>query len=297
MVNMFSRKLFILGLLLLILALISNGLVRTRHYPRQTLSQDIVKNGFITYMIEPGDTWSKIAQKFGVSLEALWSSNPSVGCPRCVNVASIGNVVNIPIQSIPDSKIEVEWPTKMEVNRSDTIRISLVPINTQQVVATAEVSGHTAVAMTPLPILGTPEVPMKDAFGPSYDACIIANLQGSAFDIKSTTTETDCIPLDQSNITWDWSIYPRSNGHQSIISSVDVHWVPKESNNKIFQTQLWRYRFETDVKAPFIEVGQLNISTLISGLLSTLLSIPWIYERIKEKREMKEEKKVKIPFE
>lgn len=48
-----------------------------------------------SYMVQPGDTLSAIAQRFGVSLEALEAANPQIVNP---NVIQVGEMLNIPNQ-------------------------------------------------------------------------------------------------------------------------------------------------------------------------------------------------------
>jgi hypothetical protein len=55
----------------------------------------------------------------------------------------------------------------MEIDRSDSIRISLVRTTDQVFVPTIEIAGHTVIAASPIPA-GTPKVPIEKAFGSEY---------------------------------------------------------------------------------------------------------------------------------
>lgn len=54
-------------------------------------------NGFL-YIIQPGDTFYKLAQRFGVSVDAIIAANPGVN----PNNLQIGQRICIPIRPIPE---------------------------------------------------------------------------------------------------------------------------------------------------------------------------------------------------
>jgi LysM repeat protein len=49
-----------------------------------------------TYVVQPGDTFSSIAQRFGVSVDALRAANPGIAD---INLLFIGQVINLPTSS------------------------------------------------------------------------------------------------------------------------------------------------------------------------------------------------------
>src|SRR5204862_8091814 len=61
---------------------ITSGAVRPAHAPPQTGK----------YTIESGDTFTSIAAKFGISVQAIEAANPGVN----PNTLKIGQVINIP---------------------------------------------------------------------------------------------------------------------------------------------------------------------------------------------------------
>ena len=190
--------------------------------------------------------------------------------------------------------IEAEWPERMEIDRSDYIRVSLVRTTGGKYVPTIEVIGHTVVAATLVPV-GTPEAPVEIAFGPAYKASAVARLEGTAFEI--TPLETEYQSLDQDRITWDWNILPLKSGPQIINARIIVQWEPTEGEGNTIERTIWRAPLEIVVKKPWIKTDQLSILSLASGLLGSGLSMPWLYGRIKEvaeKRRKEEESKPKI---
>ena len=188
--------------------------------------------------------------------------------------------------------VEAEWPKKMEIDRSDSMRISLVRTTDQVFVPTIEIAGHTVIAASPIPV-GTPEAPIERAFGPEYEALAIANLAGAAFDVSPLTTEYQS--LEQLRITWEWNIIPRKPGPQIVNVSIEVQWKPIRSEGQTIRRQIWRSRLDILVEKPLIATGQLSLFTLISGLIGSGLSVPWLYERIKERKEKQQKDKESKP--
>lgn len=177
----------------------------------------------------------------------------------------------------------------MEIDRSDSIRVSLIRIVGQTYVPTIEITGHTAVVASPIPV-GTPGLPIQSAFGPEYAAFATAYLAATAFDVRSVTSEEQS--LEQPIITWEWNIIPKNDGPQTVNLSIEVRWKPK-GGGQIVQRQIWRTRLDVLVERPLITTGQLSVLTLIGGFVGSGLSIPWIYERIKAMADERKTRKSK----
>jgi len=184
--------------------------------------------------------------------------------------------------------VEAEWPRRMEIYRSDFIRISLVRTGEGGFVPTVEVAGHTVVAETPIPY-GTPGALAEGAFGPEYRASAIARLEGAAFEIAPL--ETGYQSLDQPQVTWDWNILPQQPGPQVLNARIAVRWEPIEGDGAAIERTVWRHSFYVVVERPWIKTGQLSLLSLISGLIGSALSVPWLYDRIKEVRKKRRKRK------
>jgi hypothetical protein len=184
--------------------------------------------------------------------------------------------------------IEAEWPKKMEIDRSDSVRISLVRTTEQVFVPTVEIVGHTVIVASPMPV-GTPAAPIAMAFGPEYEALANATLKGAAFECEPLQTEDQSI--DQPRITWEWNIIPKKPGQQIVNANIEIKWKPIGSKESTIQRTVWRYRLDILVQKPLIATGQLNVLSLAGGFVGSVLSIPWLYERVKERREKREREK------
>jgi LysM repeat protein len=273
----------------------------------------------ITYVVRPGDTLFSIARRYGVTVQAIVEANdinpnaiyagqtlkivaqtsgptpgpttpPAISSPTptitpspTVTRSSPPTVTEQPQPTPtpgPTVAVEAEWPQKMQLERSDSIRIALVN-QSGTLIPTVEVPGHTAVADTPFPF-GTPGVPIGGAFGPDYDAFVIARLAGTAFDIQAATSE-QYQWFEQSRVTWEWNIIPKIPGAQVINANIEIQWKRRDTGQTIVQP-IWRSRLEVVVEKPWLTTGQISLFTMISGVLGSGLSVPWVYERIQEWR-------------
>ena len=178
---------------------------------------------------------------------------------------------------LPKVMVEAEWPSRMEIDRSDYVRVSLVRTAEGGFTPTVEVAGHTAVVATPIPV-GTPGAPLATAFGPACKASAVARLEGAAFEISLLEPEVQS--LDQDRITWDWNILPVKPGSQTVNACVIVRWQPSEGEWDAIERMVWRAPLAIEVEEPWIKTGQLSVLSLASSLLGSVLTAPWLYQRI-----------------
>jgi hypothetical protein len=199
-----------------------------------------------------------------------------------------GTVVPIPSTSVPEPEpplvIEAEWPKRLEVGQSDTIRISLIRVSEKTYVPTLEVAGHTAMAIVSTPInIGTPGVSAAAAMGPDYEAFAIAKLSAAAFNVDPASSESQ--RLDQPRIDWTWSILSDQANPQVITVTIYVQWKAKDGSDVPIERLLWRSSppLEIEVYRPLVTTEQLSVSTLLSGLIGSGLSVPFLYGIVKER--------------
>ena len=245
---MSTRTLFALGLALLGLALVGRVVVAARSGPRQTQVERIT-----------GQTGSRPGGGTGTNSGTTGSD----GDPAP------------PVLAV----IEAEWPTRMEVNQSDSIRVTLSRV-APGYRAVPQVAGNQTALATPLPV-GTPGVALERAFGPAYDASAQANLAAIAFDLRPLDEAEQA--LEPSVVTWEWNVIPRNAGDQVVNVSVEGHWKPKGGGAAV-QRQLWRARLSTEVAQPLVATGQISLLSIVAGFAGSGLSVPWLYERYKERR-------------
>ncbi len=183
--------------------------------------------------------------------------------------------------------VETEWPLKMEVGRSDSIRIALIRTVSGDYVGTVEVEGHAGSVATAIPV-GTPGAPIAEAFGTGYRAYAEANLVGTAFELQPVSSARQS--LDQQTLVWEWNIVSDRPGEQSLNAVIEVTWEPDDSGEASIVRQLWRSRYEVQVVKPWITTGQISLASALLGFVGTGFNIPWLYERVQEMRGKRKKK-------
>jgi hypothetical protein len=185
--------------------------------------------------------------------------------------------------------IEAEWPERMEIDRSDTIRVSLVRAAVQSLIPTPEIPGHTAVVDTPLPVGGTPSAPLEAAFGSDYSLAVCARLEGATLDVHPLMTE--CQSLDRDKVTWEWNIAPREAGRQVVNARIEAQWKPRDGSADVVQRLIWRAPLQIAVAKPLIGTDDLTVLTVLSSLLGLVTTGTSLYKLIDEKKASSEEPK------
>lgn len=186
----------------------------------------------------------------------------------------------------PTVVIEAEWPSRMETEKSDTIRVSLIRTAGRVSAPAIEVEGHTAFAATAEPVDGTPEAPIEEAFGPQYEGFACANLVGESFDKE--LLQPECQSLNQSRMTWDWSIDTNKPGEQAIIASVMAQWRFVGDDEQLIERQIWRARLEILVLDYRVKTSQVTTFSAASLMASSLFFMLWLYQKLRERRRQRE---------
>jgi len=145
--------------------------------------------------------------------------------------------------------------------------------------------------------VGTPNVPIAEAFGPKFDAFAIAELSASAFDIAPQQQAKQS--LNQEYVEFDWTLTPRYTNEQTLRVTVTGIWMPKNGGEPI-ERPLAGHLLHINVSnaqptekpeaPPFFVLGQLTLSDLFVALISSALNIPWIVELINKRKETKKKK-------
>jgi hypothetical protein len=188
--------------------------------------------------------------------------------------------------NVPPQLVEAEWPTKLRVGQSGTIRVSLIK-GSGGYEPTVEIQGNTAVASTPIPV-GTLDVEPRYAFGPNYEAYALAHIAGAPFDISLASPESQS--LDQTRVDWVWNITSDETGLQGVDVSVEIEWRPIDHSGESLTRQVWRSHLRIEVYRPLLSTGQVSVFSLVSGFLGSGLSIPWLYETLKKRKSQQRKK-------
>jgi hypothetical protein len=71
-----------------------------------------------------------------------------------------------------------------------------------------------------------------------------------------------------------------------MVATVTGLWEPvdqpdacAEGSSSCIEQELWYAILETNVRDPLVETGQLNVLSIVTGVLGSSVSIPWLVER------------------
>jgi hypothetical protein len=184
----------------------------------------------------------------------------------------------------PTEIIEAEWPKSIEVDQSDSVRVSFIQTKDGGYVARLESEDNVIIPATPLPV-GTPSAPLVDAFGPEYEGFARADLGSGAFNIVSVWSEE--YSLAQKEITWKWNVISNKPGRQVLDAIVEVVWRPKDGGDPIKRIS-WQQSLQILVKKPLIGTDQLLLFSVMGLLTGTGFSTSWFYWKLKQRRRLQE---------
>jgi len=183
----------------------------------------------------------------------------------------------LPPTPVPDRVFELEYPQEIERGRSDWIRITLLRTQGQDWQVTVESTAHASEVATPQ-AMEAGQVSLEGAETAGYTACVEAVLEGQSFDIGALSPE--CQSLDQARITWEWNIKPKSDtslGPQVVNIRISGIW-ESTTRNSTEEHTLYRDMLEITVSQPLI--AYVNLSNIVSSVIGSGLSIPWLYDKL-----------------
>jgi hypothetical protein len=181
---------------------------------------------------------------------------------------------------VPDALlVRLEAPVEVELGReSPAVRVALIQGKDDILTQVVVTPGNTVVVSTPPPI-GTPG-PLVNARGPRYQGMGRAVLEAGQFEKEPE--EQNLRPLDSPLIEWSWIITPQSEGTHTITVIVQIEWTPIDGTGQPLIDRIFSHSMDIKVTKPFLTYGELQIGTLLSGFLGSVLSAPFIYQVWKE---------------
>jgi LysM repeat protein len=200
--------------------------------------------------------------------------------PPAVSDTSTAAAPGISPTPLPTLIIEAEWPNELQTGVSDFVRISLIGNAPVGFEVTIEGLGHEGVVSSPIPI-GTKEQPLAKAYGPTYRACAAPSLNSTTISLQPDTV--DCRSLDEGPWRWEWSISSDKIGTQLLIMNMTVNWTPQNGGESVGR-EIWHQRVSINVKEPLIVMGQLNVLSIVAGLIGAALALPFASEWLKARK-------------
>jgi hypothetical protein len=182
--------------------------------------------------------------------------------------------------------VEAEWPERMGRSDSGVVRIQLVRRAEDTLEVTVEVPGNVGEATLIEVPEGATGDSLETAFGPEYSTLATANLESTGFDVQRSSARAAYQSLSRESVRWTWFINPLSTGSQTMVATVTGLWEPidepdacAQGSSSCIEEELWYAILETKVHDPLVETGQLNLLSIVTGVLGSSVSIPWLVER------------------
>jgi hypothetical protein len=182
--------------------------------------------------------------------------------------------------------VEAEWPERMGRGDSGVVRIRLTRRTEESLEVTVEVEGNVGEATLIEVPEGATGDSLETAFGPEYRALAVANLESAGLDVRRSSAWAAYQPLSRESVQWAWFVSPLSTGDQTMVATVSGLWEPVDEpdacaggSDSCIERELWYAILETRVRNPLIETGQLNLLSIVTGVLGSSVSIPWLVER------------------
>ena len=176
----------------------------------------------------------------------------------------------------------------MRVGQSYTVEVFLIPKTTSSI-STLQIENATG-TISHAETAGTPGTTLRQAFGAGFEAPLgEATLTSDTFSISPSGPEKQ--PLDQSRVTWDWSITPQQAGTQYLSVVIVATWSTVKGEER-GPYRIGSKTFQADVTKPFFVLGQIDVGSVLTSLPSILLGagglgalfILWLVSRAYQKR-------------
>ncbi|HLZ80008.1 MAG TPA: hypothetical protein VKP04_00100 [Ktedonobacteraceae bacterium] len=136
-------------------------------------------------------------------------------------------------------------------------------------------------------------MPKATSSTPSTVTSTTAQLLGSSFEIDPPQQMPQS--LDQGEVHFVWTITPKYPGQQQLYATITSTWVPKSGGDPSITGSLGSISWDIPVEGkqdppgstpgenPLLLIGQ----NILLALISSVLSIPWIWDLIAKRREKK----------
>lgn len=224
-----------------------------------------------------------------------------------------------PEQPVELDSIEITWPKEMEINNSGSVILVIQPRPKTPMVDNLGSRAQSLPASTPSS--STPASGPSSTNRPGYRSATTSGLSvptpkrdnvtsrleevylrpklaANNFTVTLNTPETQL--LGSSKVEWRWNISPKQIGSQVINSSLGVHFIGLSSRREdsIYvesrTATIWLEELQINIYKNWFTKDSFSIGSLIAGIVGTGLSVPWLYDRLKERHEKKKRNSVKI---
>jgi len=164
--------------------------------------------------------------------------------------------------SAEERTIELEWPTRLHLGDSDTVRLALIPSQAGYTVTT-EFPDHTTITQT---------VMVTRLAG--YVLTAHASLNGIEFDLSPAGVQVRQLPVGET-VTWRWSLTPHSHGQHRITIILVLQWQPLEgTTGTLLESEVYSRSLTINVVSFFgLTRGQAMTGGLFGLVFGSSLSL------------------------
>ena len=161
-----------------------------------------------------------------------------------------------PTPLIEERVAEVEWPRRMRLGNSDTVRLAVIP-NEEGLTITTEFPEHAVVTST---------LTLEQPAG--YDLALGAELDGIGFSLSPVGDQRqDWQPEEP--MYWHWTIRPDSSGQHRLSLTLTLHRLPQAGNpNTARQSTIYSKGLDVQVST---FMGMTTRMVMVTGFLGLLL--------------------------
>lgn len=183
-------------------------------------------------------------------------------------------------------KVETYWPKEMPKDGSEHVVLILQNKAAAPIAPSVSVGGYQSTTGSPSAL---PQRP-PDA---EYEAYASAALNSTNFEVLPNSLEWQ--PLKQPKTEWVWNVRAKHDrpvhGQQRLNTAIKVQLRDK-TGKAISEEQVWQGEAQIEVYDKWISKDRVNITSLVSLFVGAGISVPWIYDRLKERAEKKKRAQV-----
>lgn len=202
-------------------------------------------------------------------------------------------LLEVQAEAPEQSRIEVEWPGRLDMKGTGTVRVSIVNESGGPAPPAADIPGS-SVSQLPLPEGCVPAgKSLRNAYGPQYEAHASAKLTAASADFDVQPGGDEQQPLNTSRATWTWLIKPRAAGSHNVTVSAIAEWRPKQPKSPAKPScRILNRSFPVYVEDSWYNEGNLKTAQTVVGLVGLVLQLPiFVWARKKTKGGDEDEEK------
>jgi hypothetical protein len=151
--------------------------------------------------------------------------------------------------------VELEWPQRIRLGDSESVRLALIP-STEGYTVTTEFPDNTTITQT----VNVPRPSGYDLFG-------VAQLSGVEFEIAPVEAQVHALPPGEP-VTWRWTLTPKTAGQHRLNVNLFLRWVPTGATGAARETQLYSRSVSVQVTS---FLGLTGMQAMLVGVFGLMI--------------------------